>query len=248
MTVWAIADLHLALGVPEKTMEAFGAPWIGYIEKIKSSWKEHVKADDLVLLPGDISWAMKLEEAKVDLDWIGALPGTKVMLRGNHDYWWGSLKQIATILPPSIKIIQNNIFKWNDFIIGGSRLWDTPEYQFGSYIEYVENPRKKKLTDEDHSPDAEKIFERELQRLELSLKEMDKLQGIKIAMTHYPPIAADLEESRASQVLEKHGIQACVFGHLHNVRPGSLPFGEKNGVTYKLTSADYLNFTPIKLY
>lgn len=247
MTVWAIADLHLALGVPEKTMEAFGEPWIGYIEKMKTAWNDLVKPEDLVLLPGDISWAMRLEDAKIDLDWIGALPGTKVMLRGNHDYWWGSLKQIGTILPPSIHIIQNTAFKWNDYIIGGARMWDTPEYQFHSFINYVENVRERKLTDEDHSPDAEKIFVRELQRLELSLKEMDKLSGMKIVMTHYPPISADLKDSRISKLLEKHGVKVCIFGHLHNVRAGSLPFGEKNGVTYKLTSADYLNFCPVRV-
>lgn len=248
MTVWAIADLHLALGIPNKSMEFFGPPWIGYVEKMKTAWQDLVKPDDLVLLAGDISWAMHLADAKVDLDWIDALPGTKVMLRGNHDYWWSSLKQMSSMLPPSIHIIQNNAYKWNDYVIGGARLWDSPEYQFNAFIDYVENPRKKKLTADDNSPDAEKIFERELQRLELSLKEMDKIQGTKIVMTHYPPIGADLKDSRVSKLLEKHGVNSCVFGHLHNVRAGTLPFGEKNGVTYKLTSADYLGFTPLKLY
>ena len=100
MAIWALADLHLAFGAPEKTMEVFGEPWIGYSAKIKQHWEEKISPEDLVLLPGDISWAMHPKEAKVDLEWIHALPGTKVMLRGNHDYWWTSLKQIEQVLPP----------------------------------------------------------------------------------------------------------------------------------------------------
>ena len=247
MTIWALADLHLAFGAPDKSMDVFGEPWTNYTVKIKKHWEELVKHEDLVLLAGDISWAMRPLDAKVDLDWIHALPGTKVLLRGNHDYWWTSLKQIEQILPPSMHLIQNNAWKWNGYVIGGTRLWDTPEYAFGPYIRYADNPRAKKMSEEDSTPDAEKIFERELGRLELSLKAMEKLDGERLVMTHYPPISADLHPSRASALLEKYKIKTCVFGHLHNIRENTPLFGEKNGIHYHLTSADYLHFKPIRI-
>lgn len=247
MAIWALADLHLAFGAPEKTMEFFGAPWMDYHAKIKREWENRILPNDLVLLAGDICWAMHPNEAKPDLEWIHALPGTKVLLRGNHDYWWTSLKQVAQVLPPSIHLIQNNAWKWKEYVIGGSRLWDTDEYNFGPYIRYTDNPHAKKIEEQDTTPDAEKIFERELGRLTLSLKAMEKLEGERIAMTHYPPIGADLKPSRASILLEKSGVKICVFGHLHNVKEGQLPFGERNGVKYYLTSADYLNFVPLQI-
>lgn len=248
MAVWAIADLHLAFGVPNKSMDVFGEPWTNYTDKIKKKWLENIGPDDLVLIPGDISWAMKIDEARPDLEWIHQLPGTKVILRGNHDFWWTSIKQIEAILPPSIHLIQNNTYHWNDISIAGARLWDTPEYRFNAFINYMENPRAKKLSDEeDRSAEAEKIFQRELGRLELSLKEMAKKDTLRIAMTHYPPIGADLAPSQTSALLDKYKVKICAFGHLHNVRKGALPFGEKNGIRYCLTSADYLDFMPLKL-
>lgn len=247
MTIWALADLHLSFGVPDKGMEVFGSKWKNHPEKISANWLKLIKDDDLVLLPGDISWAMRPEEAKVDLDWIDALPGTKVMLRGNHDYWWSSLRKVEKVLPSSIHLVQNNVFRWKDVVIGGSRLWDTPEYSFGNFIEYVNNPRANALTKVDNPVEAEKIFERELARLELSLKAMPRDTKIKIAMTHYPPIGGDLQASRASALFEKYGISHCVFGHLHNVRDHELPFGSRNGVDYTLVSCDYVDFCPVKI-
>lgn len=247
MTIWAIADLHLAIGVPEKTMEAFGEPWLNYIDKIQTNWIERISPDDLVLLPGDISWAMRPEEARADLEWIHQLPGTKVMLKGNHDYWWGSMRQVEQILPTSIHLIQNNAFSWNGVAIGGARLWDTSEYQFTPYIQFNDNPRARSLTEaEDKTPDVEKIFARELGRLELSLKAMPEA-SLRIAMTHYPPISATLEDSRASALLEKYHVAICVFGHLHSIKKEKPLFGQKNGIDYRLASADYLNFVPLKI-
>lgn len=245
MTIWALADLHLARGVPQKAMDAFGPPWIGYMDKIKENWVKSIQPDDLVLIAGDISWALQLNDAKVDLEWIHALPGTKLLLRGNHDYWWTSLKKIEEILPPSMHLIQNNAFAWENYVIGGARLWDTPEYSFKQFINYVANPKAKLSEEVDNTPDAEKIFSRELARLELSLKEMAKHTGTRLVMTHYPPIGADLSPSRVSSLLEKYEINVCVFGHLHNIKPGIKLFGQKNGIKYELTSADYLNFKPL---
>jgi uncharacterized protein len=250
MFVWALSDPHLAFGVPEKTMEAFGPSWHKYAEKIESNWKKMISPHDLVLIPGDISWATHLEQALIDLKWIDALPGTKVILRGNHDYWWSSSAKLAKIMPSSIHFIQNNIFIWNEIAIGGSRLWDTPEYRFDQFIEFQENPRARLKTSEElaqEKEEEEKIFRRELERLKLSLSQLPKDTKTKIALTHYPPIGADLAPSRASQILELFQIEYCAFGHLHNVRKGALPFGEARGVKYLFASCDYLDFIPLKV-
>lgn len=249
MSIWALADLHLALGVPEKAMDFFGEPWIGYVDKIQKNWKERITNEDLVLIAGDISWAMRPEEAVPDLEWIHQLPGTKVLIRGNHDYWWTSLSKVEKVLPPSLHLIQNNVFDWKDVSIAGARLWDSHEYQFGSYIQYQSNPRAKKLIDAETDPvETERIFQRELGRLETSLKGLNKQAKRRIAMTHYAPIGAELADSRVSKLLEKYQVDTCVFGHLHNVQQSIPLFGEKQGIRYLLTSCDYLNFVPIKLY
>lgn len=255
MTIWAIGDLHLAISVPDKTMEDFGEGWRDYANRIATEWKRHIQPDDLCLIPGDICWAMRVEEAAIDLQWIHELPGTKVMIRGNHDYWWTSLSKVEKVLPPSIHLIQHNAFVWKDVVIGGARLWDSPEeYRFHPFINYIENKKAKKILDEEvvtsqeAAKETEKIFVRELNRLEMSLKAMEKHPDKKrIVMTHYPPISADLKESRVSKMLEKYGVKVCVFGHLHNVKQDIPLFGEKGGVRYFLTSADYLNFSPLRI-
>jgi predicted phosphohydrolase len=249
MRIWAIADLHLSFGVKNKSMDYFGPSWAGHAEKIAENWRSVIGPDDLVLIPGDISWALKLEDAVADLLWIHDLPGTKVLLKGNHDYWWGSLSKTVKVLPPSIHLVQNNAFHWKEASVGGARLWDTPEYSFGAFVEYRENPR------ENNDPDvkiqknlAEQLFERELQRLEMSLKNLKPEAKVRIAMTHYPPIGADLAHSRASEILEKHGIDVCVFGHLHNIKADVSLFGVARGIRYELTSCDYLRFHPLCLW
>jgi predicted phosphohydrolase len=250
MRIWAIGDLHLSFGVPDKSMDVFGPAWKNHAAAIKANWQAVIHSEDLVLIPGDISWAMKLEEAKADLEWIDALPGTKVMIKGNHDYWWGSLKQMAAILPPSIHIVQNNAFHWKGVAIGGARLWDTPEYSFGKWIAFQENPRQKTApaTEEIIQEElSQKIFDRDLERLKLSLKAMDPNAKLRIAMTHYPPIGADLKPSRASQILEEFNINIAVFGHLHSIQTDSPLFGVHNNIRYVLTSSDYLHFQPVAI-
>ncbi len=244
MAIWAIADLHLSFGLPDKGMEIFGDHWENHARKIEAHWRKTIIPEDLILIPGDISWAMNLQQVQPDLDWIESLPGTKVLLKGNHDYWWGSLQQIKRILPPSLHLIQNNVFSWNQVSIGGARLWDTSEYQFGSYIEGL--PHQEETTEPNQKQEeAEKIFARELGRLELSLQQLDQRpQVLRIAMTHYPPIGAALRDSRVSALLDRYQVDLCVFGHLHNVRKGSLPFGVHHGVEYALVACDYLNFEP----
>ena len=223
-------------------MALFGPLWEGYMEKIEKAWKEKVGKDDLVLIPGDISWAMRLEEALTDLQWIDALPGTKLLLRGNHDYWWTSMAKMSKVMPPSIRFIQNSTFDWNDVSIGGARLWDTDEFSFAQYIHFQENPKEKKIRAE---IDDAKIFERELQRLRLSLEQLNPHAKMCIALTHYPPISADLQASRGWKVVEEVKIDICFFGHLHNLKKEKPMFGEVGGVKYILTSCDFLDFTPI---
>lgn len=244
MTIWALADLHLAKSVPSKDMAVFGPAWEGYMDKMERAWRSCVDAADLILLPGDISWAMKLEDAQLDFEWIDSLPGTKLMIRGNHDYWWSSSKKMAEKLPSSVHFIQNTAFHWNDVAIAGSRLWDTPEYRFDAYIHFQEN-RLAKTKEE--PVDEAAIFQRELQRLRLSLQQMNPSARLKIVMTHYPPISADLCSSRVSALLEEFGVHICVFGHLHNVKKDVKMFGEKEGVHYRLTAADYLDFKPLQI-
>jgi hypothetical protein len=249
MRIWAIGDLHLSFGVANKSMDIFGPNWEDHAKKIGSNWKSTIHPDDLVLVPGDLSWALKVEEAVPDLQWVHELPGTKVMIKGNHDYWWGSLSKITAVLPPSIHLIQNNVFNWKEVTIGGARLWDTPEYAFGKFTEYRENPKAKAKDPEELVQEefSQKLFDKELERLKLSLKGLNPDAKIRIAMTHYPPIGADLQPSRAAQILEQHQIQICVFGHLHNLKVGQPLFGEARGVRYVLSSCDYIHFQPIAI-
>jgi predicted phosphohydrolase len=247
MPIWAIADLHLSFGVPDKHMRVFGPQWENYTEKIEEAWRAAVSEEDLILIPGDISWAMRPQQAKPDLDWIGQLPGTKVFLKGNHDYWWTSLAKLAPFLPPSCHLIQNNSFTWKGASIAGTRLWDVPGLNFSSAIDY-KSAECVKLVEKDLSKESEIIYARELSRLETSLKSMNPKATVRIAMTHYPPVGPQLQETEASRLLEKYKIQICVFGHLHNVKPEVQLFGNLHGIDYFLTACDYLErFRPIKI-
>ncbi|MCB1149445.1 MAG: metallophosphoesterase, partial [Chlamydiia bacterium] len=214
MTIWALADLHLSFGVPDKKMDVFGEKWKDHPQKIKEHWCDLVAAQDLVLIPGDISWAMKLHEAEADLEWIAALPGTKVMIRGNHDYWWSAISRVRGALPPGMHAIQNDSFQWKDFEIGGARLWDA-EFSYSEFIPLMENPRADPVLYEVHHDEEErvKIFSRELARLEASLRSFKRAGSFKIAMTHYPPVDAAMNASPVSDLLEQYGVSVCAFGH-----------------------------------
>jgi predicted phosphohydrolase len=243
MSIWALADLHLSFGTPNKKMDIFGPQWVDHPQKIEQAWRARVAPTDLVLLPGDISWAMHMDEAQPDLEWIDQLPGTKVMIKGNHDYWWGPVSKIKKVLPASCHLIQNDSFNWNGVSIGGSRLWDSDEYNFSALFD----PQGKNPTESDDSQERDKIFKRELGRLEMSLRTLDQKANLLIAMVHYPPIGLDLKDSAVSRLLEKYHVNICVFGHLHNVQPGQSLFGEHHGVRYHLVAGDYLQFKPLLL-
>ena len=246
MKIFAIADLHLSFGIPGKEMDVFGKQWEGWTDKIFNHWNEQIDSEDLVLLPGDISWAMHPSDVMADFDWINDLPGTKVIIRGNHDYWFSSAKKAREALPPSIHLVHHDVFHWNGVDIAGTRLWDSPAFSFEQYIHFVKNPRAKVSLEERESKEhMEKIYERELHRLELSLKQLKS--DTRLVMTHYPPVSADLQPSLASQLFEKYHVQAVVFGHLHSLKKGVSMFGELNGIEYILTSCDYLDFCPKKI-
>jgi len=248
MAIWAIADLHLSFGVPNKQMDVFGLQWRDYTHKIEKAWRASITSEDLVLIPGDISWAMHLEEVRPDLEWIDRLPGTKVLIKGNHDYWWNSLSKLKSILPSSCHLIQNNSWTWRDISIAGTRLWDIPHLSFNEIINFKQNGCVKALTESDHSPDSQKIYQRELGRLEASLKSMNPLAKKRIVMTHYPPIGPSFQETEASSLLEKYQVDICVFGHLHNVKSGLQLFGTYRGIRYYLTACDYLeDFKPLRI-
>lgn len=247
MSIWAIADLHLSFGVPNKKMDVFGEHWKDHPDKIAAEWLARIKSDDLVLIPGDLSWALHMHEVVPDLEWIHQLPGTKLIIRGNHDLWWQSMTKLQKLLPPSIKAIHNNAFTWEDWSIAGSRLWDSQEYNFDlpsdikSDKQMIETPP----VDPEAIANSERIFIRELGRLEQSFKCFKAGISNRIAMTHYPPIGWDLRPSKASALMEKYGVQTCVFGHLHHV-PSSMPtFGSARGVNYLLTACDYRDFKPV---
>ena len=221
MKVYCISDLHLSLTSP-KPMNIFGPVWEGYWEKIVDDWKLKVKDDDIVLIAGDISWAMKLEDAVCDIKEIDKLPGKKIFIRGNHDYWWKSLTAIRNSFPERCHVIQNDSLKIGNFVFCGTRGWTIPE--------------NSKVSDED-----QKMINREHQRLELSLKSAtekmcvgDKL----VCMIHYPPFNSKLEDSDFTKLMEKYGVKKCVYGHLHGDASRGVKYLCKNGVEYYLTSCD----------
>lgn len=245
MKIWAIADLHLSFSVPAKSMEIYGEHWSGYHEKIEANWRESVAEEDLVLIAGDITWAMRIEEAIIDLEWIDALPGTKVLIRGNHDYWWSSIGKVRGALPPSIHAIQNDCATFGSIAVCGTRLWDNHSLRFSGKIPLEDAPHdpldpEKRATDD-------KILSRELGRLEMSLKAMPQTAQRRICMTHYPPTNFELETTRATELLEKYRVDTCLFGHLHALEPGNSFIGNKNGVKYYLTASDYIGFQPLEI-
>ncbi|MCL2540494.1 MAG: metallophosphoesterase [Firmicutes bacterium] len=222
--IYAISDLHLSLTV-NKPMDIFGSNWDNYWQRITDDWNKTVKDNDVVLIPGDISWAMYLEEAQADLKEIGKLAGKKVILRGNHDYWWKSITAVRNILPDGMFALQNDCVRFGNVLIAGSRGWSVPEYA-----------HKK--------PADEVIFKREVIRLELSLKSMQEQRqegDYVIVMMHYPPFNAKRSPSEFTGLIEEYKVDAVIYGHLHGCDVRSELYLERNGVKYYLTSCDLVN-------
>jgi len=223
MKIFAIADLHFD-GKKEKPMNIFGENWIDHEEKIMKNWRETVSTDDLVLVPGDISWATKLEDAFVDLKKIDELPGTKIIGKGNHDYWWSTSNKLDSLGLKSIKFLKNNSYEYDSVSICGTRGWDTME----EHSEEVSN---------------KKIYLREMNRLKISLESAKNSNNTLIVMLHYPPFDNNGLPNEFFKVLREYKAKLCIYGHLHgeeghkNIREGMI-----ESITVHCVSSDYMDF------
>ena len=229
MSLFAISDLHLSLS-GDKPMDVFGDRWKQHHHKLKEHWEKVVDEEDTVIVGGDISWALRLEETTDDFQFIHALPGRKVFFKGNHDYWWQSFAKVKKALPPSICAVQNNYCVYeNRIAICGTRGWSTP----GST---------------NFSEHDDTVYRRELIRLELSLS-MAKNDGFDqaVAVLHYPPFDANLDNSDFVSILHRYNVKVCLYGHLHGEDHCRAFSGERDGITYHFTSSDYLNFRPLQI-
>lgn len=229
MSLWAIGDLHLSGEPPRKPMDIFDEHWHNHFEKIQYNWLQTVAPTDTVIICGDTSWALKLPEAIFDLTRIAELPGRKLILRGNHDYWWTSLAKMQAATQNAFSFLQNNYVPYGDLAICATRGWLLPSLDC-------------------FTPDDTHIYEREAARLELSLKaaQADGYSKILVAM-HYPPIDKSGQENLFTQLLAAYGVKQCVFGHIHG-RDADLAFeGERGGVHYKLVSCDTQDFKLSKI-
>lgn len=226
MKIFAVSDLHLP-GGKDKPMDIFGGNWSGHFEKIKADWLERVGAEDVVLLAGDFSWAMTLPEALPDLARLQPLPGKKVLIRGNHDYWWSGITALRKSAPDaSFYFLQNDAVRFDGLVVCGSRGWLCP----GST---------------DFTAEDEKLYRREAERFRLALGAAQKLrqEGDKlVCMIHYPPFNAKGESSLFTALFEEAAADLVVYGHLHG-NAWSYPFrAERGGAAYCLTSCDLLGF------
>lgn len=230
MAIYTISDLHLSLGM-NKPMDIFGDNWENHDKKIRSNWIKKVKEEDLILLPGDFSWAMYIQDAKKDFEYLNELPGTKLLLKGNHDYWWESLKRMREFLKENnfsnIDFIYNNSYIWENKIIVGTRGWSEQE----------ENP--------------EKIIRRENLRLELSIQDGIKKFGDDkeiIVCMHYPPFNGyESSELNFIETMKKYNIKICIYGHIHGEVGKEAKKGNIDGIKFVMASSDQTNFDLIKI-
>ena len=227
MALYAIGDLHLCLGAP-KPMDIFGGNWTGYMDKLKEGMSV-ITADDTTVLLGDLSWALSLEESAADFAWINEIPGRKIILKGNHDYWWSTAAKFRKFCEENcfsnMEILNNNCFAYEDWAICGTRGWFFEEERSGAH--------------------DEKVFKRELCRLEASLKAAGEKN--KMVFLHYPPKYKGYDCKEILQLLEKYQVRRCFYGHLHGGSHKLALEGLWDGVEYRMVSADYLNFKPYKV-
>ena len=233
MALFCISDLHLPLGV-DKPMDIFGENWINYVERIRENWLANISEDDYVVPPGDFCWAMRLEEAKPDFEFIEALPGIKILLKGNHDYWWDTIGKLERFIGENcyqtIHFLHNNAYLYRNIALCGTRLWACPGAS--------------PFTAED-----EKIYLRELGRAELALKaSIVKDSDEIIFFTHYPPVRTASEpDSGFAEIMKRYSVKRVVYGHLHGAACKNAYVGVYDEIEYLLASSDYLDFMPIKL-
>ncbi|MBQ7117412.1 MAG: metallophosphoesterase [Clostridia bacterium] len=223
MSIFAIGDTHLTFST-DKPMDIFRG-WTDYVERLEKNWRAVVDEDDTVVIPGDISWAMSLEQAKNDFAFLHSLPGRKLIMKGNHDYWWTTKRKMDTFLSEngfdSVAILHNNAFRVGDFTLCGSRGW---------------------FFDAENSDS--KVLLREAGRLDMSIEEGKKLGGELIVFLHYPPVMSNMRCNEMMAVLKKHGIERCYYGHLHGESTLRAVRETVDGIRFSLVSADFLEFCP----
>ena len=227
MALYAIGDLHLCLGAP-KPMDIFGGAWVGYMDKLREGLSV-IGPEDTTVLLGDLSWALGLDQAAADFAWINQIPGRKIILKGNHDYWWSTAAKFYKFCQQQdfsdMWILNNNCYDYSDWAIGGTRGWFFEEEQSGSH--------------------DEKVFRRELIRLETSLQAAGDKP--KMVFLHYPPKYKGYECPEILEILRKYDVRQCFYGHLHGASHGLAMEGVWDGIEYKLVSADRLNFRPFQV-
>jgi len=239
MKIHAIADPHLSFGTPNKGMEKFGEHWNDHHDKIAAACAERVSDDDILLIPGDISWALRLDGVAPDLDWVGALPGTKIICRGNHDYWWQGIGRVRAALPEGVHALHADALALpspaGPLHFCGTRLWDVPGAAFGHLIAWDGDGEaiSAAAQSDEEQRQAKKVYTREVGRVRAALTAMDKLGGdppaLRIVLVHYPPTSAELEDTELTELFEAAKIDHVVF------------------VRYHLTSCDYLDFVPVEI-
>lgn len=227
MALYTIADLHLPLGI-DKPMDIFGHAWAGYVDRLQYNWQRKIKPGDTVVLPGDFSWATYLEQSEKDFEFLHGLNGRKILLKGNHDYWWTTMNKLYSFTEEhgfdDVNFLQNNYFEYNGIALCGTRGWLNPSWEsFG---------------EEDG-----KIYDREVLRLELSLKAADNYKE-KYVFTHYPPLDIRRTPNKFTDMMKNFGVTKCFYGHLHAASHRNAVNGIEDGIEYRLISADYLQFDP----
>lgn len=228
MALFVMGDLHLSLS-SDKSMDIFGG-WENYVERIKKNWNREVSPEDTVVVPGDISWAMSLKEAVADFRYIHELPGRKIILKGNHDYWWTTAAKMNNFLAEngfdSIFILHNNHYAYESYGICGTRGW---------------------INDDSEPADA-KVLAREAQRLETSIASAEGAGLEPLVFLHYPPLYGNEYNPDLLEVMYRHNIKRCWYGHIHG-RKGhqNAVNGERDGIVFQLVSADYVQFCPVKI-
>lgn len=220
MALWTIGDLHLSHST-DKPMDVFGDRWSGHDVKIREDWLARVSEEDTVVIPGDISWGINLEEAYADLEYLSALPGRKILLKGNHDYWWETVSKMERFLDErkleNIFFLQNNHFEYEQYALCGTRGWAL------------------------EGEDWQRLIARETQRLELSLSSAPT-EKEKLVFMHYPPIYADAVCMPMIELMQQYGVKQCFYGHLHGISVKNAVIGEHFGINFSIVSADSLDF------
>ncbi|MCH5210759.1 MAG: metallophosphoesterase [Oscillospiraceae bacterium] len=230
MALYTIADLHLPLGI-DKPMDIFGRAWENYVDRLRENWQSKIGKDDIVVIPGDFSWATYLQESVKDFEYLNSLNGKKILIKGNHDYWWTTKNKLHEFIIEhgfsDIDFLQNNFFAYKDIALCGTRGWIHPAWD-----NFGEEDRK--------------IFNRETARLELSLNAASSYKEIYV-FTHYPPMSLARESNEFIGMMKKYNVTKCIYGHLHGASHKNAINDIIDGIEYKLVSGDYIAFDPVKL-